>query len=708
MSLIRPDATEGARDFSPGYLDTPESDTLPRGATPAAKNAWFETVEVSATRKRATLAKIPGSRLVNPAPMAFNESVTALYAFIRAGAPRALLAVCDGQWRTWDEIETFTSISGATGYTGPSPRAITFDHEAIFHDGVMQQIYDGLAVRSIGFNGPTAVQDMTAATGPGVTGTYEARYTWWNQDAGNGRGHESNPSPTTESLALTDQQRVHTRPGGAPPGATHWRIYVRRVDTNEVLFKFTAEVAAATITHTEAIIDTARTDPLPGEVENSPPSVEFALMAVWKGHAIGIPPESNDAYVSKLNDAESWHPNDIFRVGPGDGEPVRAAKNFGTELLLQKPHRTYHFIGDELPFGVEELHSAWGCVSQEAGLEVDRRYFAWDEVHGPYWTDLSNWVPLADTTIARFLSTVNRQALSGIRAVHDEIHNLVIWAVPTAANTRKRTLLAYHYLLEAWLPPITGLEYASLASYQTSAGALGVYAGDEWGRVHELFTGTRQSVPEGTVKGTIGSAGPTGFGVGGAEFYTDGGAGGGLAGLPVAVRAPDGQWQWRRILSATETFISIDTVNDAPFSPVPQPGWEFIVGGIEWFWRTPRLDFRDPATDKRLGWLIVQQQPVTQAHVLEVRAQFGDSRDRDLTYATEATGALWGEAIWGVDRWGGRSGRPIQKTRVTRVAATVQFQFENFYPDEPVIITSYQLGADILPRRIVRGTRGAA
>ncbi|HYE85056.1 MAG TPA: hypothetical protein VEA16_01785, partial [Vicinamibacterales bacterium] len=318
-------------------------------------------------------------------------------------------------------------------------------------------------------------------------------------------------------------------------------------------------------------------------------------------------------------------------------------------------------------------------------------------------TDLVSWNPLADGRIATFVRTVNRQALSSIRCVHDELHNLVIWMVPTS-STRVRTLLAYHYLLNAWLPPITGLEYGSLTAFTDSTGELGLYAGDYWGRVYQLFDGSREGVPSGTVLGTITAATSGSITCAAATFYT---TGSGLAGLPAAVKSPAGVWQWVRIASNTGTVLTLDTSNGPSLTPVPTGGgWTVVVGGIEWFWSTPYLDPGSPIVAKKGHHVYAQASASAQDQTLYCRARFNNDDGQineipDLDFPIPVTGAVWGSAIWGTSVYNPARGRTLQKQVLERSFFTIQLQFWNYYADADVRLTRFGLTADELPKRLV-------
>lgn len=706
MSFMNPDFVARARTFDRGFVDTPETDTLHPGATPDAKNAFFYNVEISGDQKRASMGKRPGARLVTPAAMVASQKVDGLLPFTRENANNALLAACNGAWFQFDEVNAFTPIAGATGYTpGHLARLVSSKNQAFLHDGTKQQLYDGTTVRDVGFVKPTGVSNMVtfASGGTNIPGTYDARYVWYDQ----AHDHESSPAVanTAPLVVAANEGRRHTKPAGAPPTqVTHWRAYVRRTDINEMYWFRAGTFPIGSATGDETTIDAARVDRLPMESENDPPVVTFANLAIWKGYAIGSPVNSSDMYVSKQGDVESWPPKNKFGVSSGDGRFVTSYVSYGTELIAFKRHKAWHLVGERVPFEIDPIHGSFGNVSPEAAIEVAGRLYAWDEVRGPYWTNLSNaWVPLADYRVQQIVKTVNKLGVSDIRVMHAETLNLIIWAVPTTGSLRKRTLLAYHYDLDAWLPPITGLEYGSLAQYLTPAGTIGVYMGDEWGRVYELFSGNRDGVPSGTKQGTVTAATPNTLTDSGAAFFT---TGAGLAGMPVAVRSSAGAWQWRRIASNTATELTLDTTNGAPWSSVPVAGDTYIVGGIEWHWWTPWLDMQRPELRKSGQWLFLQVKPSSSSHVVEVHARFDDdegvTQSQSFTFATGTLSGVWGEAIWGSSLFGSLS-RRVRKTRIGRSFDTMQLRFRNYYPDQPIQVAFYAVTADALRRRRSRG-----
>lgn len=701
MSVTNPDVDVEVSSFAPGYLDTPEEDTLVPGAMPDGKN-WILTHLEAQDQIRARLRKRPGNRLLTPANLLGRYD--GLFTFEREGSSSELLAVANGELRKFDNVDTLTLIG--SGFTpGNAARFLPFKDEVFVSDGTVNKRYNGTSLLGVGFAKPTAAPGLAAVAGPGITGTFEGFAVWYDTDA----DHESSPSDTSAPVTLANQQRQWTKPAGSPPAnVTHWRVYCRRTDTNESLFfRIPNDIPIATTTYVESFSDTARNEKGPDPSSNDVPPA-FALMEEYKGYRIGVTENSSLAYISKFGDPESQHPKDVFPVGgKGDQKAVRSVRKYATECLIQKPRKTYHLVGDRLPFKIDPIMNSFGNVSQEAGMEVDGWLFAWDEHRGPYRTNLETWDALADTRIENQLALINRSALHKIKIAHFTALHIVVWFVPQDSTGRTRIGLPYNYKLNRWWAPMIGLEWCAFAEYTTPDGNLNTYCGDEWGRLFRMFDGENDGVGSGMTVAAITGATADAIQCAGASFNI---TGAGLRGLRAAVRSPSGTWQWVRVASNDTETLLLDITNSPSLSPVPgpfgagMPEWIVIVGGIEWDVFTPRHHFGQRFVSKR-GWhLFIEGTASADDHVLEARARY----DRSLgftdsySFTFPVQGLVWGVGKWGVDQWSGGEGLlGAQKERIGRSFRDVQYQFFNYFPNQPIELTGYRITADLIRRRFV-------
>src|SRR5262245_25454360 len=421
MSFTRPRLHLYVREFSAGYLDTPEPDVLPSGATPDAANTMFARILAAGDGTRVSIKKREGHKLVTPTAMAFEQPVDGMTMYQRAGQPNVLLAACGGTIYQWDNATSMASI--VSGYTAGNPMRFAFMRgQVIATDGTFMRRIDGtLTAYPLGQAAPTGAPVLSAATGPGVAGTFEGVAVWYDPVT----DHESGPSPASNQLALTPANltRHWTRPTPLPAANyTKWRIYVRRVDTNEPYYYRAATFDTSASAGDESTSDAARRNIGPNPGVNDPPPGPFAILAVWRSYMIGVLPLGTDLYFSKLNDFQSWNPSDVFKVAGGK-ESIHSIQVLGENIVIQTGSQSFTLEGDRVPFRVIDLHVNSGNVSQESTLVVDAeglgtRMYGFDEQKGPTASDGRAWANLADDRVNVIMRSVNRAQLQKIRMGH--------------------------------------------------------------------------------------------------------------------------------------------------------------------------------------------------------------------------------------------------------------------------------------------------
>lgn len=701
MSFSRPAYDVFNRDFSAGYLDSPQNDQLPLSATPDARNAMLINAQVgqstalSIGSRQASMRRRKGARLINPSAMASATPVESLLNYERDNAAAIMLAVCNGGLFSWDGATTYTAIAGAgvgTFTTGRPVQACFHKNLAFLMDGDRTKLYDGTTFGDPGLSTPIA-PGLAVAAGPGVTGDYDGYITWVNS----GRVIESSPGAIAATVTFANQKRQWTQPAGAPASATHWRVYCRK-STERQYYQTGVDQLVATATYTESIADGARTQPGPDQSSNDAPPA-FEGMVNWNGYGIAWQRNASEVWVSKLNFLESWNPNWVIALKRN--QKVRSVALVGEDVIIQTETQTFTLEGDKFPFRLKNLHTQFGNASAQSWQEIDGVVFAFDKKRGPYQTDTVNFVSIADNKIKTFLSTLNVSEVGNIRSVHYQADNLVLWSVSVGTYTRRRYILAYNYRLRAWLPPMNGLEFASFVEFTKSDNTVALFMGDYWGRVYQFLDTERDGVPSGTDHTKpITAATSSVITCGAAAFYT---TGDGLAGIPVGILSPTGAWQIRRIQSNTGTVLTLDTINDPVLATVPAAGgtWTAVVGLIEYYWWTPWMDMNTPQVQKRGGYLLVQGGSSNATNGLDVALRFNGISSVQTTknISFPNTGGVWGVSQWGSATWGGGAVKKVKRKRIGRAFYAIQIRFSNYYPDQPFEISGYGVGADPLPRR---------
>jgi hypothetical protein len=724
MSLAAPELDYLVNSFHPGYMDSPLPERLPKGATPDAKNCLFIDLQLEPS-PQCSLAKRTGSRLLTPSQVVAGSGFDGLYEFRQVGSTVGqLVAVIFGAVYVWDGISAFTKI-GATNPFQVGTKVTFYVGRNVLHimDGVTTRCWDGNILNDLftpGGVAPTGAGVLTdggVSAGSGIpNGTYEGVYTWYDS----AHDHETSPSAATGQVVLTaGHKRTWTKPAGAPAANfDKWRVYCRRVDTNETYYKSVGEVAIATASVDDTFSDGARNlrtlAPLP--LTNDPQPLTFTAAMEYQGYRIAVVANDDQLYVSKINDPQSQYFSDILGVGRGTGSNIRSVKKFGTEAVIQKATKTYRLKGDRMPFVPEELHGNFGNVGSNSAVEVKGRYFAWDQDKGPYWTDLAtNWVPIGTDRIKNIIDAVPKTYAVDIDCILASTMNLVIWSVPTNAIGRRRTLIAYHTELNAWLPPITGLEYATISTYLDSTGTTNLYCGDYWGRLLQLFTDNVEGVPSGSLiarvsastagtvtcdfEQTIAATGIVTTTATAVAFYTTGDA---LRGLPVLHIASNGTRQWRRIQSNIGATITLDTTNDSAWASNPVAGDTIVVGGIDWYWRAPLITFGDRRRKKTGRYLTVGAKPASSSFACRVLGLLEGFTNQTFQkyFAGFTLSNAWGVGLWGTMLWGGSDPTGL-KTRIGRTFFGFSFELSNPFPNQPVSLVETSVSADPVGKKWV-------
>ncbi len=688
------------RDFSAGYLDTPESDSVPLGAVVFGENAEFESTSILNGVPSAKLAKRRGCRLLTVTSLDLGKKVDGIFEFRRPGFDALLCAVVDGQlWRRVDD-DAWIAIGSAVFAPGQPVHGRVMLDNLFLTDGFTTRRFDGISLFPVGEAAPTAATDMTTGAGaPGVTGTWEAFYTWYDST----EDVDSSPSPTTAELVTVTGTRIHTKPTGSPASnITHWRAWVRSVSSSEIRFYLAATVSVATSTWSEETTDVLRNVPGPRDDNENDPAPAFLLMAPWKGYGVGVELNAGTFWLSKQGNVHAWHPADVFKVS-GE-EPVTTAKQYGTEFLLQTPHATWRLIGTQKPFELRDVLGSWGNANQSSSAEVDGRYYGWDRVRGPYVTDLASWMSLADQRIEKLVASANESVLNDIRVVVRERDNLIGWSFATGHERRKRVLIWFNYHINAWLPPWTGPEWASFCEFTEPDREVGTFMGDEWGRVWELFRDDRDGPKNDDVSGSVTSSSSSVVTCSGATFNTDGS---GLAGTRMYhLAAATGAWQCRQLISNTGTALTVDTANESVLDPVPVSGDTVVVCGIGWFMRMAVWDFGRPELSQKVHLVHVQARAQGPTHVLETLLRVNDEDTIEQTYnfvfPTKLSALVFGTGVYGTGLHADAK-RATRKLTINMSPYTIQPEFRNFYADQPMTLVGYGFTADALPRARVPG-----
>lgn len=289
---------------------------------------------------------------------------------------------------------------------------------------------DGTNLFNWGINAPTTAPTASTGTSGNLNGQYQWRVTFI-RNAG-GYLVESNPSPASNILTLSNQRANLTIPTSSDPQVTGRRIY--RFGGTQNAWKFVAEIPDNTTT---SFTDNTPDSDLVGAPTlsffNDPPPV--ATIATVHRERIFLAGNSSyptRVFFSTFGSPEYFPPSSPddpdggswFEVGQQDGQPVTALVPVGTMLAIFKTRSCWLLRGESqadfilMPFG------NIGASHQNAAISMEGFAFIYDGIH-LYNFDGSKFVNM---TQQRF-----SQAFKGVSSVNvrlrGDISERVLWIV---------------------------------------------------------------------------------------------------------------------------------------------------------------------------------------------------------------------------------------------------------------------------------------
>lgn len=281
-----------------------------------------------------------------------------------------------------------------------------------------------------GINAPTTAPTASAGTSGNLNGQYQWRVTFVR----NADGYlvESNPSPASSVLTLSNQRANLTIPTSSDPQVTGRRIY--RFGGTQNAWKFVAEIPDNTTT--------SFTDNTPDSVLVGAPTLSFfndpppvATIAVVHRERIflaGNPSYPTRVYFSTFGSPEYFPPStpddpdggSWFEVGQQDGQPITALVPVGTMLAIFKTRSCWLLRGESqadfilMPFG------NIGASHQNAALSVEGFAFIYDGIH-LYNFDGSRFVNM---TQQRFSQAFRGVSSANVK-LRGDIAERVLWII---------------------------------------------------------------------------------------------------------------------------------------------------------------------------------------------------------------------------------------------------------------------------------------
>lgn len=224
-------------------------------------------------------------------------------------------------------------------------------------------------VRTWGIAAPTATPAVAAGASPGLSGVYTVSFTYCRMDPGGAiLYHESNPSPTSGSVTVSDQTiSVSGMTASTDPQVTHKRIY-RTVNGGSTRL-LDQTIANATTTATLSVADAGLGAAV--ATDNNVPPVS-AIMTDHQEHIFLLDP-ANPSYLwwSKRYRPESVPTTNFLDIGTA-ADPLNGLVSLVGLLGVFTEKTKYRVLGNDTSgFVHQEALSARGTPAPQAALVTE-------------------------------------------------------------------------------------------------------------------------------------------------------------------------------------------------------------------------------------------------------------------------------------------------------------------------------------------------
>lgn len=321
----------------------------------------------------------------------------------------------------------------------------------IADDGHMRKD-DGTNLRLWGIAAPTATPGAGTGAAGSLTGNYSVKYTYVRK-VGAAVAHESNPSPASNTVALTsDVLGVNNLVASTDPQVTHIRLY--RTQAGGGVYLFDQELANGTTTATSSQADTALGAAV--ETDNDRPPAA-AWVTEFQEHIFLCRDAANPHYLwwSKRFRPESVPPENFVEIGhPGD--PLQCAVPLAG-LLGVFSRETKHRVSGNATSGFlpQEAISRRGTPAPHAVVVTERGvvFVARDGIF------LTNFVAPDEELSAAIAPLFHGETVNGYLPINwDAITTACVAAykgqlyvaLPTGTATAPNVIWVYSAATRAW------------------------------------------------------------------------------------------------------------------------------------------------------------------------------------------------------------------------------------------------------------------
>ena len=287
---------------------------------------------------------------------------------------------------------------------------------------------DGTNLFKWGIDAPTTSPSATAGDAGNLNGTYQWRVTFVRKQGT--YVVESNPSPASAPLSLSNRAANLTIPISSDPQVNARRIY--RYGGTRTTWDLVAEIPDnTTTTYTDNTPDSNLVGaPTLSFYHDPPPVATIAVVHRERIFLAGNPSYPTRVYFSTFGEPEYFPPStpddpyggSWFEVGQQDGQPITGFATVGTMLAIFKPKSCWLLRGESQADFVLQPFGNIGVASQQTIAQYAGMAFLWDGTN-LYLYRGESFENLSQTQFQKALLS------NPPSVIREDLANLVLWLV---------------------------------------------------------------------------------------------------------------------------------------------------------------------------------------------------------------------------------------------------------------------------------------
>lgn len=407
-----------------------------------ACNAGFWTAKSMHGDEEEALTRVNGSELFSPADLGgrieglFQVTLNAvLYYFAMANGKiyrvfgSGLTDLLTGQVAGYYEGRTLNSIFYLTSGVNAN-----------------RKILSNLFVQNVGIAAPATPLTAAVSASAGVlNAAYSYKYTYRNSIT----GHESDPSPVSNTVSPTNDQVDLSLIANSPDTQVDRKVIYRTTAGGAGVWFRVDEISGTVTTYADNIADAALGEEV-FEDSGVPPQATF--IEIYNGmmaYAGLATPNQNRVAMSGVLRPEAHDADNVYDLDPDEADSITGIKKFGTQLAVYK--RKGLFLGsgrgpDEMDFSRTRVKN--GSLGNAGIIDEDSRHFYLSE-RGPYvFGGLQE--EFFGRPIQAFYKTLDLNFLANASGASYPPLNQLIWNVAEVGQADFNTWLIFNTQTKEW------------------------------------------------------------------------------------------------------------------------------------------------------------------------------------------------------------------------------------------------------------------